>query len=394
MTRRPTRRHALATLCGGLAGAVAGCRSLGGPRRGERLTPADGEAGDAFGWDVALSDAWAIVGAPAADGGRGAAYLYDIEGNTQQRLAPEDAEEFGGAVAVAGGRALVGAPATGETAGTVSVFERAEGTWRRETRLTAPDAAAGEFGYDVALAGPWALVGARGTDRAGLTDAGVAHVYEDAAGGWTHRARLAPADAAAYDYAGGGVALADGRALLGSFLADGPATDAGSASVFERTGGTWNEQATLTAPDAAAGDRFGNAVALSGTRALVGAVGRGGGPDAAADSGGAYVFEREGGEWTHEATLPAPAEDPDAGFGVAVALDAERALVGAFSANGTGPGRAMLFERSGEWTQRTTLRPDNGEAGDGFGSSVALADGRALVGSVGNGPGSATLFSL
>jgi hypothetical protein len=382
-------------LSGGLTGALAGCRSLGGVQRGERLTPADGESGDAFGWDVALSEAWALVGAPAADGGTGAAYLFDIEGNTQQRLEPEDTGgEFGGAVAVAGNRALVGAPATGETGGAVAVYERSDGEWTRETRLTPPDESSEEFGYDVSLSGSSAVVGARGTDRAGATDAGAACVYEDTADGWTHRATLAPGDAAAYDYAGGSVALGEDRALLGSFLADGPATDAGSASVFERADGAWAEQATLTAPDAAAGDRFGNAVALDAGRALVGAVGRGGGPDAAADSGGAYVFQRGGGEWAHETTLTAPTEDPDAGFGVAVALADEQALVGAFSANGTGPGRAMLFERNGEWGQRTTLRPADGAAGDGFGSSVALADDRALVGSVGDGPGSATLFSL
>jgi len=78
---------------------------------------------------------------------------------------------------------------------------------------------------------------------------------------------------------------------------------------------------------------------------------------------------------------------------VAVALDGRQGLVGAFSANGTGTGRAVLFEGA-DWDQQTTLQPEDGAAGDGFGSSVALASGRALVGAVSDGPGSATVFEL
>jgi len=249
----------------------------------------------------------------------------------------------------------------------------------------------------VALSGTRLVVGARATDRGGATDAGVAHVYERVAGVWTHRATLARRTARAYEYTGGSVALDGGTALLGSFLADAAGTDSGTATVFERDGG-WRQRATLRAPDAEAGDRFGNALALDGTRALVGAAGRGGNTDASADRGGAYVLERADDGWTHRTTLPAPADDPDAAFGVAVALDADRALVGAFSANGTSPGRAVLFERDGGgWSERATLRPADGDPGDGFGSAVALAGDRAVVGAVSDGAegaGTATLFDL
>lgn len=376
-----------------LATALAGCLD-DGVRRTATLQPFEGEPGDAFGWDVALSSEWALVGAPAA--GAGVAYLFDGE-RLAQRLEPERAAgEFGGAVALDGDRALVGASATADPDidGAVTVYRYTDGAWGREARLVAPDpAASGEFGYDVALDGGRALVGARGTDHGGSTDAGVAHVYDHTDGEWTHRTTLAPAGAAAYDYAGGSVALGDGRALLGSFLADATATDSGAATVFTRDGGAWTERTTLTAPGGRSGDRFGNAVALDGETALVGAVGRGGGTEAAADSGGAYVFGRADGAWTHRTTLPSSEDDSDGAFGVAVALDDEWALVGAFSANGTG--QAVLFDRNGTaLDRRTTLQPMDGDGGDGFGSSVALAGDRALVGAVGDGSGSATLFEL
>jgi len=391
----PTRRQTLQTAGATLVTALAGCLG-GGVSRTVTLQPVDGESGDAFGWDVALGQEWALVGAPAAGtDAEGAAYLFGPE-NGQRRLdSDHPAGEFGGAVALDGDTALVGASATADPDidGAVTVFRRSDGEWTREARLVPPDgAASGEFGYDVALADGRALVGARGTDRAGLTAAGVAHVYERADSAWTHTTTLAPAESGAYDYAGGSVALTGERALLGSFLADAPATDAGSATVFEHSRGAWRDDVTLTASDGRAGDRFGNAVALDGGTALVGAVGRGGDTAAPADSGGAYVFRADG-EWSHLTTLSPPRDDPDAAFGVAVTLDGPRALVGAF--DGIGPGRAALFERNGTaWSRRTTLRPENGDDGDGFGSSVALAGDRALVGSVADGPGSATRFEL
>lgn len=396
MGHRLTRRRALGALGASVTATLAGCRSPG-VRRVSTFAPSAGVAGDAFGWDVALTARWTLVGAPATgDPQQGAAYLYDADGTSEQRLAPGTATgAFGTAVAVSGERAVVGAPATGDpdTGGAVTVFLRRDDRWRRARRLVAPGPAMA-FGYDVALSGGRLLVGARATERDGATDAGVAYVYECAEGGWDNRVTLARQAADPYEYTGGSVALDGDRALLGSFLADDAAPDAGAVTAFERTDG-WHERVSLTAPDAGPGDRFGNAVALDGDRALVGAVGRGGGADAAADRGGAYVFERADGEWDHAATLPGPADDPDAAFGVAVALDGDWALVGAFSANGTDPGRAFLFERGDDgWTQRATLRPADGDPGDGFGGSVALDGDRAVVGAVNDGAGTATLFVL
>ncbi|NUQ47503.1 MAG: FG-GAP repeat protein, partial [Phycisphaerae bacterium] len=68
-------------------------------------------------------------------------------------------------------------------------------------------------------------------------------------------------------------------------------TDAGSAYVYTRSGGVWTEQDRLAASDAAAVDRFGYSVALSGDTAVVGAMldDHAGGTDA----GSAYIFDQQ-----------------------------------------------------------------------------------------------------
>ena len=68
------------------------------------------------------------------------------------------------------------------------------------------------------------------------------------------------------------MAVSGDTAVVGAYLDDTPAgADAGSAYVFVRSGGTWTQQQKLTAPDAAAGDRFGFSVAVSGDTVVVGA---------------------------------------------------------------------------------------------------------------------------
>ena len=104
--------------------------------------------------------------------------------------------------------------------------------------------------------------------------------------------KLTASDAAAGDLFGYSVSLSGDRALVGANLAEnGGGVDSGSAYVFERSGTTWSQQQKLTADDAAADDRFGFSVSVSGDTALVGAYLD---DDGGSSSGSAYVFERSG----------------------------------------------------------------------------------------------------
>ena len=108
-------------------------------------------------------------------------------------------------------------------------------------------------------------------------------------GTWTQQAKLTASDAAADDLFGISVAVAGDTAVVGAYFDDTPAgTDAGSAYVFVRSGGTWTQQAKLTASDAAASDQFGVSVAVAGDTAVVGAYVDD--TPAGDDAGSAYVF--------------------------------------------------------------------------------------------------------
>jgi nucleoside-specific outer membrane channel protein Tsx len=111
--------------------------------------------------------------------------------------------------------------------------------------------------------------------------------------------------------------------------------------VFSRADGAWSEAAKLTASDGDRLDQFGRSVAVSGdgSTALVGADGdeNPNGEDYLDDeipeAGSAYVFSRADGGWSEEAKLAASDGDSGDRFGrsVAVAEDGSTALIGARS---------------------------------------------------------------
>ena len=72
-------------------------------------------------------------------------------------------------------------------------------------------------------------------------------------------------------------------------------TDSGAAYVFVREGETWVEQAKLTATDSASRDEFGAAVAIDGSRVLIGAPGDD--PGTLIQTGSGYSFGRTAASW-------------------------------------------------------------------------------------------------
>jgi len=184
------------------------------------------------------------------------------------------------------------------------------------------------------------------------------------------------------DNFGASMAVDGDRVLVGS-----PGDDtsngkrAGSAYVFERGDGLWTQQAQLIADDGDTSHQFGVSVALDGERALIGADGASVPEEEYA--GWAYVFERVDGTWTERALLAAG--DGRSGFGTSVALDGGTALVGAprdTGPNGHNAGSVYIFERGDrDWTQATRLTADDRSDERRFGTSVALDGDRAVVGS-------------
>jgi hypothetical protein len=354
------------------------------------LTAPNAGTGDQFGSAVALSGDGhtALVGAPYHDSARGEALVFSgADWNTVTTLTAADGapnDEFGGSVALSadGKTALVGAfehsPGGHVHQGAAYLFS---GPGWTQTSIADPLDTQGDFfGSAVSLSadGRTALIGAYRTEVNGHSQQGAAYVYSGA--NWTGTpVTLTSSDGAANDWFGYSTALsADGSvALVGAVthtLGSTPDLDQGDAYVF--SGADWATQAELTAPDEAAYDGFGTAVALSGdgSVALVGSPYHSVGVDAYA--GAAYVFR--GPDWAATPVeLTSSDEAADDYFGTAVALSTPGtvALIGAEGhtvGSNAGQGSAYLFTGADFGSQSELLAGD-GAAGDEFGIATALS---------------------
>ncbi|MCP3915327.1 MAG: hypothetical protein GY711_07210 [bacterium] len=194
---------------------------------------------------------------------------------------------------------------------------------------------------------------------------------------------------------GSALDLAGDLLVVGAPLDDASGTDAGAAYVYQRSGSTWSPLARLEPDDPAPDKLFGAAVATSGSRVVVGASG----DDALGTrAGAAYVFEEVGGIWTQVQKLTGSSSGAFHLFGFSLALDQGRLVVGAPQEEPAGPHHSVyVFERSPSgWdeVQRITVNfaPDARD----FGHCVALSGNALLVGapSVNSGvpPGAVYVF--
>jgi hypothetical protein len=315
---------------------------------------------------------------------------------------------FGFPVAILGDTMVVGA--TGDdndfgagvfiNTGSAYVFTRTAGVWTETAKLTASDALANDsFGDSVGVSGDTIVVGATGDDHAGF-GSGSAYVFTKPVSGWTsatETAKLTAFNAAAFDRFGKSVGVSGDTIVVGSF-GDGSAS--GSAYVFEKPTAGWTsatETAKLTASDAAAGDQFGWFVAISGDTIVSGAH------FDDTNSGSAYVFEKPGAVWSGSLNEDAKLTAFVAGnrFGESVGFSDDTIVVGAIG-DASFSGSAYVFEKpasgwSGSLNEDAKLTAFVAGAGDRFGESVGVSGDTIVVGAVGDddvflGSGSAYVF--
>ncbi|MEM9459822.1 MAG: integrin [Myxococcota bacterium] len=365
------------------------------------------EAGDSFGYDVALSD----------------------DGNT---LAVGALNEDGSAVGINGNEATNSA----FNSGAVYVFARDDmGQWSQQAYIKAsvPDPDDG-FGVSIALNadGNTLAVGAveEDSDATGIDgdpqsnaapNSGATYVFvRDDVGQWSQQAYLKAANAGSNDEFGVSVALsADGDTLAvgatgedsNAIGIDGDATNnstsnSGATYVFVRDGmGQWSQQAYVKASNTANSDAFGDNVTLSGSGDLLAVAATGEDSNAtgidgdqlnnsASASGAVYVFVRDGmGLWSQQAYVKASNTGSSDTFGSSLALsaDASTLAVGATGEdssvtgiNGNGvsnstssSGAVYVFvdDGMGIWSQQAYVKASNTGNGDFFGTDVTLSGG-------------------
>jgi hypothetical protein len=355
------------------SGAVYVFRRSGASWRQEAYIKAsNAEAGDFFGWSVALSGDVLAVGAWGEDSA-----ARGTNGNQADDSAPNS--------------------------GAVYVFRRRDSIWRQEGYIKASYADAGDqFGVSVALDGDTLAVGAHLEDGS-IADSGAVYVFRRSAAEWQREALVQPASGSELDRFGYSVALSGETLAIGAWgedsaarginveQTDDGAQESGAVYVFRRAGTIWRQEAAIKASNTDAGDRFGQRVALWGDTLAVGAWGEDSAArgidgdqenDACPESGAVYVFHRSGTVWQQEAYIKASNTGADDWFGYSVGLWGGMLAVGAHREDGAlgglddhsamRSGALYVFRRNGtSWAQEAYLKASNAGREDIFGYSVA-----------------------
>jgi hypothetical protein len=113
-----------------------------------------------------------------------------------------------------------------------------------------------------------------------------------------------------------------------------------SASIYayKWNGSDWNEIDILTADGIVVGDRFGSAVGIAGSVAVVGAYNKETG------RGSAYMFKMINDKWIQEELIWGKDSVAGDNFGYSVAVDGDYAVIGAYKHDGEA-GAVYVFER-------------------------------------------------
>jgi uncharacterized repeat protein (TIGR01451 family) len=372
-------------------------RGAGGWSQQAYLKASNTEAGDEFGYAVAISGDTIIVGAPLEDGNATGA-----NGNQSDNSTPDS--------------------------GAAYVFVRNGSTWSQQAYIKSsnPDIA-DLFGWSVGISGDTAVAGAwlEASKATGINGdqsdnsavvSGAAYVFGRNAGNWNQQAYLKASNTDAADSFGFSVAIAGETILVGAPFEAGNATGvngnqndntagaSGAVYAFARQAGIWTQQAYLKASNTGAGDLFGWSVAISEDTMIVGAplessdatgINGNQNDNSASVAGAAYVFARSAGLWNQQAYVKASNTDIADLFGWSVGISGDRAVVGAQgeSSDATGvngnqynntavfSGAAYAFVRlAGMWSQQAYLKASNPDGADTFGITVAISGDTILVG--------------
>jgi hypothetical protein len=245
------------------------------------------------------------------------------------------------------------------------------------------------FGSAVAISGDTIVVGAPFrdgvSDQGALSDMGAAYVFERSGGRWRQVAELVPADARNNDLFGSAVAIDGDTIAIGAYQRE---LATGAVYLYQRSGGSWQLQHLLAAPEAEAGAQFGWAIALDGDWLAISANRKDVNADNGVlqDAGALYLYQRSGSNWSLQSRIQASDPEENAQFGQAVALDGAQLVASApfkdRSDSAANLGAAYVFGRTAvDWSQEAILTGSDSQNDDRFGWSIALQANSVLLSS-------------
>ena len=375
-----------------------------------KLLASDNAMDDRFGFAVAISGDYAIIGAYKNDGNTdisGSAYIYkrnfDDTWEQKAKLVASDGvmnDQFGYSVAISGNYVIIGSLYNISNSGSAYIFKRnSDESWTQKAKLRASDADINDkFGNAVSISGDYVVIGALEDKENGI-ESGSAYIFKrNANESWTQKAKLLASDGEDYGRFGGSVSISGDDLIIGADGDNDQGANSGSAYIYKRNPDeSWTQKAKLLASDGTGDDRFGYSVAISGDDVVIGACQNTG-------TGSAYVFKRNPDEsWSQSVKLLASNGGLAPWFGCSVAMSGDYIVIGAYGENDKGDrsGSTYIYTRSGEsWVpQATKLLASDGTMDDNFGCAVAISGSYVVIGADGDTPngagsGSAYIFGM
>ena len=288
---------------------------------------------------------------------------------------------FARSVSISDDVALIGASEENNRVGSTGAayfYRQTDGEWQRETRVElATRESFDRFGWSVAVSGDIAVVGTNGSGQ------DVAAIYQYDGEAWVESTILSQTRDGINAF-GRSVAIAGDVALIGApYSTIDSLSSVGAAFIYRFNGSSWQEEAALFLPTSSRSAQFGLDVAIDGDKAVVGV------PSPFDDQvmGSAHVYHYNGTAWILEAELTSSDDDTLNQFGNSVSLSDNVIVVGApFNDQiGEDSGSAYVFRFDGtQWSQETRLNPSDGGAFEYFGQDVALSDSIIIVGAPGD----------
>lgn len=384
-----------------------------------------------FGNTVAIYGDYAFVGAPKdntdassqnAMDETGSVYIYKKVNNNwtfHQKIIASDRtnyDYFGWSVAVSGDYAVIGSyfsktDATGANplngAGAAYIFKNNSGTWSQVQKIVASDRnTQNYFGYAVDIDGDNIVIGAyqNSFDVSGgaqLSNAGAAYVFANNGTTWVQAQKIVASDRTMNDNFGKAVSISGKYLVVGAPQEDEDASnanylaEAGSAYIYKENGGVWSQIKKVVANDRSADANFGNAVDNTSDHVLIGAWKEkkdASGNNSITEAGAAYVYENNSDAWSQQNKLVANDRFDVAHFGRSVSISNDKIVIGSeadnYNLNGhssadsvTVAGSSFIFQLQGNnWQQSQKLIANDRTEWANFGQSVAIFNNDILVG--------------
>jgi hypothetical protein len=252
------------------------------------------------------------------------------------------------------------------------------------------------FGYSISHSDLWLIAGAKDdTTQLGRTGAAYFFKFED--GEWLEKQKVGPDIGADGDFFGISVSLNGSYAIVGANGDDTQGVNAGAAFVYKLDNDNWVFKQKLLPRKGNGFDEYGIAVAMEKELIVVGAYSD---SENGPFSGAAYIYSLTDNNWVEEDKVMSADGAADDKFGRSVDTDGEKVIIcGVLNDDlGADSGSAYIFSKvEDNWQQETKLLPPDGAANDRFGRSVGIDNEYVAVGSVldddnGNSSGSVYIF--